>query len=167
MKTVLRSVASELLRAVVQHAPSSSRSWGNAMLTEMDFIQSDRAAFQWALGSATSIFRYSIHHTVSASPLLRAIGRSVGGLALSALFCAGVVAACVFGLTRVSPFLFPDAQLVHMRWVQWISVLGLPEIIFVVTAVGLWRTRKILSSGILACAITLATHFLMYVSHHS
>jgi hypothetical protein len=46
------------------------------------------------------------------------------------------------------------------------SVLGIPEMIFVTTALVVWRRRRMFSSGVVVCAIALGTHFLMYVSHH-
>jgi hypothetical protein len=39
-------------------------------------------------------------------------------------------------------------------------------VIFVSVAVLLWRKRKTVSAGILACAVTLATHVILYVSAH-
>jgi len=42
----------------------------------------------------------------------------------------------------------------------------LPEMIFVIVAAILWRKRKTVSAGILACAVMLGTHFLIYVSAH-
>ena len=137
------------------------------MLAEMEFIATDWTAVRWALGSTTAIFSYSIRHGANASTLLKAIGRSAGGLTLSAGFCICVVAACVFSLTHLSPLLFPDLHLAQAPWAQWMSVLGIPEMIFVVTAVVLWRKRKMLSSGVMVCAIALVTHFLTYVSNHT
>jgi hypothetical protein len=146
------------------------------MLREMDFIATDWGALRWALGGTTAIFRYSIlegvrtwangHSVRSKEELIRAIGRSAEGLALAVMFCAGVLAACIFALTRVSPLLFPEWHIARLQWAQWVSVLGMPETIFVVAAVALWRKRKTMSAGILLCAITLFAHFLMYVSAH-
>ena len=146
------------------------------MLREMDFIATDWGAWRWALGSTTAIFRYSIleglrtwadgHSVRSREALIRAIGRSAGGLALAVVFCTGVLGACIFALTRVSPLLFPEWHIARLQWAQWMSVLGMPEVIFAVTAVALWRKRKTISAGILFCAITLFAHFLMYVSTH-
>ncbi len=166
LTSALRSLAVTLLGAVVRHSPPGSRSWGQAMLREMDFIATDWTALRWALGSTTAIFKYSIQRGVTASALLKAIGKSVGALTLSVVFCLGVVAASVFTLTHVWPFLFPDLHLARMPWAQWMTVLGMPEMIFVVTAVVLWRKRKILSSGVMVCAVALVTHFLTYVSNH-
>jgi hypothetical protein len=42
----------------VAHRPTA-QDWANAMLRELDFIESGWAALFWALGSTTAIYRYS------------------------------------------------------------------------------------------------------------
>ena len=59
MSTV-RRFAAKLLRPVICHAPDESQDWANAMLRELDFIESDWAALLWALGSTTAIFRHGV-----------------------------------------------------------------------------------------------------------
>jgi len=173
LTTGLRKLAVALLGTVVRHSPPSSRSWGGAMLREMECITTDWAALRWAFGSTSAIFRYSIERAWrdersdnSNDGSMKAVGKAVGGLALAVAFCIGVLAVCILSLTRVSTFLFPEWHLAQMRWAQCMSVLGMPETIFVIVAAMLWRKRKTVSAGILACAVMLATHFLVYVSAH-
>jgi hypothetical protein len=59
MSTV-RRFASKVLRVVIRHASDESRDWANAMLRELDFIESDWAALLWALGSTTAISRHGV-----------------------------------------------------------------------------------------------------------
>ena len=143
------------------------------MLREMECITKDWAALRWAFGSTWAIFGYSMERAWrdarsddSNEGLLKTVGKAAGALALAVAFCIGVLAVCIVSLTHVSVFLVPEWHLAHMRWVQSMGVLGLPEIIFAIVAAMLWRKRKIVSAGILACAVTLATHFLVYVSAH-
>jgi hypothetical protein len=169
----LRKLAVALLGAVVRHSPAGSRSWGRAMLREMQCIPTDWAALRWAVGSTSAIFRYSLEHAWrdersnhSTDGLLKAVAKILGGLALAVAFCVAVLAVCMLSITRLSTFLVPEWHLARMPWVACVSVLGMPETIFVIVAALLWRKRKIVSAGILACAVTLATHFILYVSAH-
>jgi hypothetical protein len=143
------------------------------MLREMECIPTDWAALRWAFGSTSAIFRYSLEHVWrdersnhSADRLLKVVGRTLGGLALAVAFSVGVLAVCILSITRLSTFLVPEWRLAQMPWVGCMSLLGIPETIFVIVAALLWRKRKIVSAGILACAVTLATHFILYVSAH-
>jgi len=54
----IRRLASAILTAAVRRASPGVREWGNAMLREMDFVESDWDALFWALGSATALFKY-------------------------------------------------------------------------------------------------------------
>jgi hypothetical protein len=143
------------------------------MLREMECIPTDWAALRWACGSTSAIFRYSLEHAWRDEPgnhsgdgLLKAVGKTVGGLALAVAFCVSVLAVWVLSFTRLSTFLVPEWHLALMPWPACLGVLGMPETIFVIVAALLWRKRKTVSAGILACAVTLATHFILYVSAH-
>jgi len=169
----LRKLAVALLGAVIRHTPAGGRGWGRAMLREMECIPTDWAALRWAFGGTSAIFRHSLERAWrdersnhSTDGLLKAVGKLLGGLTLAVAFCVGVLAACILSITRLSTFLVPEWHLAQMPWVGCVSVLGMPETIFFIVAALLWRKRKIVSAGILACAVTLATHFFLYVSAH-
>ena len=90
-----RRAAFGILRAAVRLAPTGSRRWGTAMLSELEHVGGDPAALRWALGGATAVCRHALTH---AHPLrrlarVRLSGRSklaVGGavLALALLLLA-------------------------------------------------------------------------------
>jgi len=52
-----RRLASWWLGVVAKHTPDESRRWAEAMLRELDFIESDWAALWWATGSTGAIVR--------------------------------------------------------------------------------------------------------------
>jgi hypothetical protein len=54
----IRRLASAILAGAFRHASQETQEWGNAMVREMDFIESDWAALFWAIGSATAILRH-------------------------------------------------------------------------------------------------------------
>jgi hypothetical protein len=49
---------------------------------------------------------------------------------------------------------------------QCLAVIFVPETIFVSGAVVLWWRRRVVAKGILLGALTLLTHFVMYVTTH-
>jgi hypothetical protein len=175
MSTV-RRLAAKLLRAVIRHAPDESQDWANAMLRELDFIESDWATLLWALGSTTAMFRHGVPRGLKAwfeivfvqegEPVLKSIGKHAVGVVSGAVIAAGVLAASAFGLVRLSLFLFPGWDVERVPWAQWLSVIAIPETIFIVAAVALWRKRRSTAAGIVLSAIVLFTHFIVHVATH-
>jgi len=169
-------MASKLLAAAVRHSPPDSRCWGNAMLRELDFVESDWAAVLWALGSTTAILKHAVPRGVRAwlvkhagkrgERVPKSIARSVAGLASGVVISACVLAACLFGLSRLSLVLFPEWQLNQRAWAQWLALLGMPEAIFVITAVVLWRKRRTVAAGILLGAVILIMHVIVHIATH-
>ena len=98
--------------------------------------------------------------------MLKNIGKKAAGLISGVVIAAGVLAICAFGLVRLSFLLFPGWQLQRMPWAEWMIVIVIPETIFMVTAVALWRKRRSIAAGILLSAITLITHFLVHIATH-
>src|SRR5258708_31752115 len=49
-----RKLATALLNAAVRHSPAETRSWGEAMIRELEFVESDWVALRWAAGSLTA-----------------------------------------------------------------------------------------------------------------
>ena len=94
------------------------------------------------------------------------IGKHVVGVVSGAVIAAGVLAASAFGLVRLSLFLFPGWDVERVPWAQWLSVIAIPETIFIVAAVGLWRKRRSTAAGIVLSAIVLFTHFIVHVATH-
>ncbi len=164
-------LASRLLRAVVRHAPAHSQDWANAMLRELDFLDSDWAALFWALGSTTAILRHSFRLTAwfkkGARPkeerMVKDIGKKAAGIAAGAAMAAGLV-LFAFGLLWLAFLFFPSWGLERMEGTHVLTVIVIPETIFIIAAVALWRNRRSMAIGILVSAIILATHVLVHFS---
>ncbi len=168
-----RSLASKLLHMVLRHSPADSQDWANAMLRELDFIENDWTALFWALGSTTAIFRHSVrefrpwfgNRTGHREEPMNNIGKRAVGVA-SGVVIAGALVVCAFGLLLLAAYLFPSWGLDHLEWTHWLTVIVIPEAIFIVAAVKLWRKRGPMAVGILLSAIVLAVHFAIHVATH-
>lgn len=77
---------------------------------------------------------------------------------------AAAVAGTAFGIVHLLFRLFPAWDLGPVPW--WVAVIVIPEIIFVVAIVALWRKRRYMAEGILLSAIVLITHFILHVANH-
>ena len=163
----VRNLASQVLSTVLSHAPPEAREWAEAMLRELDYIDGDWAALFWALGSTTAIFRRwgwkwligKIRQ--SEEKKMENLGKKTAGLAAGILMAAALVAAA-FGLLFLTAVLFPSLGLDHIEWTHVLTIVVIPEIIFVVAAIQLWRKRRPMAAGILVTGLVLATHVLMH-----
>lgn len=168
-----RKLASRLLRVVLRYTPAESRDWVNAMLREMDFIERDWAALFWALGSTAAIFRHAgrgliawfNNHWGRQDKRMNNIGKKTFGIG-SGIVIAGALVLCAFGLLRLAAYLFPGLGLDHMEWTHWLTVIVIPEAIFIVATVALWRKKGPVAVGILLSAIMLAMHVVIHVTSH-
>jgi hypothetical protein len=170
--TPIRRLATRLLTFVVRHTSSGSQEWANAMLRELDFIESDWAALFWALGSTTAIFRYLGRGLLAMlgkrseekeELKMKSIGEKASGIALGVLIALGVV-ICAFGLLWIWFHFFPVPGMGPVPW--WVAVIAIPETIFIVAVITLWRKRRPTAVGILLLAITLMTHFIFHLATH-
>jgi hypothetical protein len=166
-----RKLATGLLRAVLRLVPEESRQWATAMLHELDFVDGDWAALFWALGSVTAILRHaaSVFRMNLKRPAKEAgmnnTGRKALGItlgALSALFVAG----CAFPLLRLISLMFPELGYGHASWPYWLTVIMIPEAIFAVATVLLWRKRGPVAAGILATALIMGLHVAVHAAMH-
>lgn len=89
-----------------------------------------------------------------------AVGVASG--AISAVMLAG----CAFALLRITDLLFPGLNIARTEWTHWLAAIFLPESIFVVAAIVLWRRRGPVAAGILLTAIALGLHFVIHVAAH-
>jgi hypothetical protein len=167
-----RRLASRLLHAVARHASSDCQDWANAMLRELDFIENDWAALFWALGSTTAIFRQ--HSARGFKALFRKgssregeqmnnIGKKAVGV-VSGFVVASTLVLSAFGLLFLASILFPSLDLEHVEWTHWLTVIVIPEVIFIIAVVKLWNKRRSVAAGILLSAITLGAHFAIHVA---
>jgi hypothetical protein len=166
-----RTLATRALNFVVRHSSSESQEWANAMLRELDFIENDWAALFWALGSTSAIFRNSGRRWMARigrlreaeAPMVKSTGPRAAGIA-TGVAIAVVFVLCVFGVVYLLFRLFPAWDLGPVPW--WVALFVIPEIIFVFSAVMLWRKRKSMALGILLTAVAFGTHFIIHVTNH-
>jgi hypothetical protein len=146
------------------------------MLRELDFIESDWGALFWALGSVTALFRHSVprqlrtllekHFGPAEGPLLKNIGKKAAGILWGVVIAGGVLSVCVQGLLRLVLIFFPQLHSGHAFFVECVTVIVIPEIVFIVTAVALWRNKRPMATGVLAGAMTFTTHVVVYTATH-
>lgn len=166
-----RRIATGLLRAALHFSSTESREWASAMLRELDFIESDWDALLWALGSTTAIFRHS------GRELLASLGSKLGikeekvndnqKRVLGVMTGVGtgfLLAVGGFVLLLVVLHLISDPA--RMPFAAQLTIVGVPEIIFAVIAIKLWRKRRPIAIGVLATAILLAAHVVTHVATH-
>ena len=170
--SAIRRAAARLLNAIVQRSSGESLNWGNAMLREVDFIESDWSALLWALGSTTVLWRHSISQQLRMrfdasirEPLsLKGMAKRMPAM-LSGIAVAGaVLVICILALS----------SLIHASWfepgqgklAERLLVVVAPEAVYVVGAVALWRRRKPLAVGILAAGAILIAHAIVHFATH-
>ena len=88
----------------------------------------------------------------------KAVGVGMG--ALSALMLVG----CAFGILRLVDLLFPNMGIAHMEWTHWLAVLVIPEAIFIVAAIALWKKKGPMAAGILTIGLTMAIHVAVHLA---
>jgi len=166
-----RRWANALLGAALRLAPPVTREWASAMLSELDFIPGEWSALFWALGSLAAIVRHAGRNWLLNSIRSRqekrmnpktkkAVGVASG--AISAIMLAG----CAFALLRIVDLLFPSLNIAKTEWTHWLAAIFLPEAIFIVAAIALWRKRGPVAAGILLTAIAIGLHFVIHVAMH-
>jgi hypothetical protein len=170
-----RRLSSRLLNAAARHASSETQDWARAMLRELDYIESDWAALLWAVGSTTAIFRYSVPREARAwaerlcsrekELTKHNFGQKATGVVAGVVMAVAVLAGAL-GLVRLFVLLFPAWDIERMAWPEWLAVIVVPETIFILAAVAIWRRRRPMAVGILLSAITLITHFVFHLAAH-
>ncbi len=167
----IRDAAVWLLRAALRMAGSESQPWASGMLRELDFIESDWAALRWALGGTVAVIRHSsrgwvwrrlgIEEGWSMKDFLKNAAGMMAGVAT-----AVALAFCAYGVLLLLLHYFPVFNHSGVPWPAWLIVFAIPETLFVVATVKLWRKWKSVAVGILVAAVIFVTHFAMhFVSH--
>ena len=166
----VRGFAAWLLGLVLRFAPRHCEQWASAMLRELDFIEGDWAALFWALGSVAAIFRHCGRELVliglgrREDAGMKETGKNVGWVFLGVVM-AVLLVVCAMGLFSLAAYFYPPMQQ-SVPWPTWLVVFLLPETLFVVGTVRLWRKRKPMAVGILLAAVIFATHFVMHIVSH-
>jgi hypothetical protein len=174
--SVARRLAYRLLNSVVRHASPDSQDWANAMLRELDFVEGDWGALLWALGGTTALFRHSVprqlqvrlekHFGTAQGGMLKNIGKMTAGMLWGLVIASVVLTISLLGLLRAAPVLFPEWHVGHARHVEWLAIVGIPEAVFIATAVALWRRKRPMAAGVLLAALVLMAHAVVHTMTH-
>ncbi len=174
--SMARRLAYRLLNSVVRHASPDGQDWASAMLRELDFVESDWGALLWALGSTTALFRHSVPRQLRARlekffgtterGMLKNIKKMTAGMLWGVVIASLVLTISLLGLLRAAPLLFPEWHVGHARFVQWLAIVGIPEAVFMATAVALWRRKRPMAAGVLLAAMVLMTHAIIHGLTH-
>jgi len=170
---VTRRLASKLLVAAVRRSSSENQKWARAMLSELDFIESDWTALLWALGCTRTIFQYSVPRQLRAwiaerssqseRPMLKHIRRNASGT-LSGIGIAVGVLVTAFALVRLLLILFPASTMKGVELAEMLAVIVVPETIFLIAAVALWRNRRPMAVGLVLSAVILVAHVVFHLT---
>jgi hypothetical protein len=168
-----RRLAAALLRAVLRMAPPASREWASAVLRELDFIPGEWAALFWALGSAAAIFRHAggawrlwfAQLKSNGEERMNSKGRKAIGI-VSGAVSAVMLVACAFGLLHLTSILFPGLGIVNTGWTHLLTMVVIPEAVFIAAAFVLWRSRRPIAAGILLIAVAIGLHVAIWAAIH-
>jgi len=167
-----RKMASRLLQAMVRHSRAESQSWGEAMLREMDFVESDWSALRWALGSASALCKHFISQQLrtwfdkcrTEGMSLKGIVKRSPALLLGIAVAGSVLAMCVMGLLGLLDVARLDSA--HRRLADRMLVVVIPETVYAASAAALWRHKKSVALGILTAGVILMTHAIIHYAMH-
>ena len=90
-------------------------------------------------------------------------GKKVMGVSIGVL-SALALAGCAMAGVRLASILFPGLDLEHSHWFYWLGVLAIPEAIFIVATVLLWRKRGPIAAGVLAIGLMMALHIAVHMA---
>jgi len=166
--TGMRTIARRLLAAMVQHSSAESRNWADAMLREMDFVESDWPALRWALGSTTVLCRLAVSRRIRMcfpqARSLKEMAKQLPAMLAGVAVAGAVLTVCVLLLSSLS----------HAAWFRpalWrladrTLVVIVPEAVYLAGAAVLWRRRRSVAAGMLAAGLILMTHAIVHFATH-
>jgi hypothetical protein len=178
----IRRLAAWLLRITLRFAPAETRTWTEAMLFELDFVEGDWAALFWALGCTGAILRECL--LVWATWLARQCAslfgnksteeeakmNSTGKKTLGVLSGIGLALALGVGLFLLRNVIADALQAVGIQRSMMSHILSvvLPaEVIVVVAAIILWRRKYApVAVGLLLTGFVMAAHVVVIVASH-
>jgi len=164
----IRAVALRVLHFVVRLAPPRTKSWGEAMIGEMDHIDDDWAALLWALGGTLALCRCSlIEHLKSLRNLLAdEVPAQRDAMHLIKSILSGVgVAGVVLIISMLTLKTLQRAYWVEpsqARFAQLLFAVVVPDGLCLLAALALWRPQRRLTSGILAAGAALGAHSILF-----
>ena len=164
----IRGVARRVLHFVVRLAPPRTRSWGDAMIGEMDHIDDEWDALLWALGGTLALCRCSlIEHLRNLRKALAdevPAQREATHLIKSILFGVGV-AVVVLIISMLTLTTLQRTALVEpsqAKLAQLLFAVVIPDALCLLAALALWRPQRRLASGILAAGAALGAHSIIF-----
>jgi hypothetical protein len=142
------------------------------MLRELDFIQGDLAALFWAVGSTAALCRHSVTsrlRTLGGRPFnerfqIKRFAKKTTGIVSGVVVAGTVLALCVgtlIGLIR-----FASLQQENGRLADRLLIVVIPETLYVVGIITLWRRRRSVALGILLAGMILVTHAIIHFATH-
>ena len=170
--SVARRLASRVLTMMIRHSSSESQLWGNAMLRELDFIERDWAALLWAFGGTAALCRHSVTSQLrrlgdrrsDEAFQVKKIAKKTTGIVSGVVVAGAVLTICVgvlFALIR-----FASWQQANGRLADRLLIVVIPETIYAVGIITLWRQRKSVALGILLAGVILMTHAVIHFATH-
>jgi hypothetical protein len=167
----IRTFARVVLNSLVKHSADETRSWGVAMLREMDFVESDWSALLWALGSARALCTLSVSQQWNAflegarrELSARALARRIPAMMLGIIMAAGILSLCMMALARLSHTLWLGPA--YYKIADRFLFVIVPEAIYLISAAALWRQRKAIAVGILSAGGILIAHVIVHFATH-
>lgn len=163
MILTLRRITSRLLSLAAARAPTKFAEWARAMLGELDYVEDDRSAFFWALGSIGVLLRFSaIQLLLIPKWRDKSMIRHTGQVLLGAVV-AGIV--CMAGsLVWMALLKVAGLQLSDVRISQRLMFIFLLEVTYFVIATAQWRRRKFVSVGVSLAGLTQMASVILTVT---
>ena len=170
--SMTRRLASRVLTVMIRHSSSESQLWGNAMLRELDFIEGDWAALVWAFGSTAALCRHSVisqlrtlgdRHFNETFQVKRFAKQTTG--IVSGVVVAGTVLAICAGIF-IGLIRFASWQNTNGRLADRLLIVVIPETLYIVGIITLWRRRKSVALGFLLAGVILITHAMIHFATH-
>jgi hypothetical protein len=164
----IRGVAGCVLRFVVRLAPPRTRSWGDAMIGEMDHIDDDWAALFWALGGTLALCRCSlVEHLRNLRNLLagEVLAQREGAHLVKSILSGVGVAGVVLIISMVTLTTLQRAYWVEpsqARFARLLFAVVVPDGLCLLAALALWRRQSRVTSGILAAGAALGAHSIIF-----
>jgi hypothetical protein len=165
--SAIRGAARYVLQSIVRLAPPASRTWGEAMLREMDCADGDWAALSWALGSMVAVCRSSLiehlrhrRERVAHERLSRKPGRWVVSVIAGVAAALAVLALSVLALATIQHESWLDPG--QTKIARLVFAVVIPDAICLIGAVALWRSQRRHPSGILAACAAVGAHSILY-----
>ena len=167
----LRRFAWLVLNSLVEHSANETRSWGCAMLREMDFVDSDWSALFWALGSAKALCTLSLSQRRKAflkgarrELSAGAVAKRMPAMILGIMMAAAFLSICMMTLAKLSQGSWLEPA--DYRIADRLLFVVVPEVIYLVSAAALWRQRRSIAVGILSAGGILISHVIVHYATH-